>query len=125
MNSCIIGVGSNINARENIRRMLEILGEETRIIKVSTWVQTRPIGISEQPDFTNGAIKIETGLTREQLKTFLISVEDQLGRNRQAPKFGPRTMDLDIVMWNGEIVDEDYFSRDFLQTSIAEINQII
>jgi 7,8-dihydro-6-hydroxymethylpterin-pyrophosphokinase len=46
-----------------------------------------------------------------------------MGRDRTGPKFGPRCIDLDIVVWNGEIVDEDYYTRDFLQKSVAELVQ--
>jgi 2-amino-4-hydroxy-6-hydroxymethyldihydropteridine diphosphokinase len=120
-NIIIISIGSNINAEENISNMLEILGKEVEILKVSTMLKTKPIGVENQPEFTNGAVKIKTGLSREELNRFLKNIEDQLGRDRSAPKFGPRTIDLDIVVWNGEIVDEDYYTRDFLQKSVQEI----
>jgi 2-amino-4-hydroxy-6-hydroxymethyldihydropteridine diphosphokinase len=48
-------------------------------------------------------------------------MEDILGRNRSRPKFGPREIDLDILVWNDEIVDEDYYHRDFLQQLVSEI----
>jgi 2-amino-4-hydroxy-6-hydroxymethyldihydropteridine diphosphokinase len=121
-NTAIIGIGSNINAGANISKMLEVLGKEVEILKVSSLLKTKPIGIENQPEFTNGAVKIKTGLGREELNRFLKNIEDQLGRDRSAPKFGPRTIDLDIVIWNGEIVDEDYFTRDFLQKSVQEIS---
>jgi 2-amino-4-hydroxy-6-hydroxymethyldihydropteridine diphosphokinase len=120
-NIIIISIGSNINAEENISNMLEILGKEVEILKVSNMLKTKPIGVENQPEFTNGAVKIKTGLGREELNRFLKNIEDQLGRDRSAPKFGPRTIDLDIVVWNGEIVDEDYYTRDFLQKSVQEI----
>jgi len=123
LNTCIIGIGSNIDAVANIKEMLEILGSRVKIIKTSSFIQTKPIGITQQPDFTNGAVKIETPLSQEELKNMLISIEDQLGRNRQLPKFGPRTMDLDIVTWNGEIVDDDYYTRSFLRATVDEINR--
>jgi 2-amino-4-hydroxy-6-hydroxymethyldihydropteridine diphosphokinase len=120
-NIVIIGIGSNINAETNISKMLEVLVNEVEILKVSSLLKTKPIGIENQPDFTNGAIKIQTGLNREELNQLLKSVEDGLGRDRSAPKFGPRTIDLDIVVWNGEIVDEDYYTRDFLRKSVQEV----
>jgi 2-amino-4-hydroxy-6-hydroxymethyldihydropteridine diphosphokinase len=120
-NIVIIGIGSNINAETNISKMLELLVKEVEILKVSSLLKTKPIGIENQPDFTNGAIKIQTGLNREELNQLLKSVEDGLGRDRSAPKFGPRTIDLDIVVWNGEIVDEDYYTRDFLRKSVQEV----
>jgi 2-amino-4-hydroxy-6-hydroxymethyldihydropteridine diphosphokinase len=101
--------------------MLELLVKEVEILKVSSLLKTKPIGIENQPDFTNGAVKIQTGLSREELNRLLKSIEDRLGRDRSAPKFGPRTIDLDIVFWNGEIVDEDYYTRDFLRKSVQEV----
>lgn len=121
-NVAIISIGSNIDAEKNIARMLKILGNEVEIQKISTLVKTKPIGIENQPDYTNGAVKIETNRNRKELKRLLKAIEDQLGRDRSAPKFGPRTMDLDIMVWNGEIVDEDYYERDFLQKCVAEVS---
>lgn len=120
--TAIISIGSNIDAKKNIARMLNILGNEVEIQKVSTLVKTKPIGIENQPDFTNGAVKVKTGMNKEELNRLLKVIEDQLGRDRSAPKFGPRTIDLDIVVWNGEIVDEDYHKRDFLQKSVKEVS---
>lgn len=120
-NSVIIGIGSNIDAEKNISKMLKILGAEVEIKKVSALVRTKPIGMENQPDFTNGAVKIETSLGKKELKQLLKKIEDQLGRNRTAPRFGPRTIDLDMVVWNGEIVDDDYYTRDFLRKSVEEV----
>jgi 2-amino-4-hydroxy-6-hydroxymethyldihydropteridine diphosphokinase len=121
MNIAIISIGSNIDAEKNIARMLKILGNEVEVQKVSTLVKTKPIGIENQPDFTNGALKVQTEMNREELIQLFKTIEDELGRDRSAPKFGPRTIDLDIVIWNGEIVDKDYYSRDFLQKSVDEV----
>lgn len=122
MNECIIGIGSNIDAESNIPRMLEILKTKVSIVQTSSFVQTKPIGISEQADFTNGAVKIKTHLDKDSLNRELKKIEDNLGRDRSAPKYGPRTIDLDIVIWNGEIVDEDFYARDFIQQSVQEIS---
>jgi 2-amino-4-hydroxy-6-hydroxymethyldihydropteridine diphosphokinase len=121
MNTAILSIGSNIDAEANISKMLEILGRKVKIIKISSFLKTRPIGIENQPDFTNGAVKIETDLGKKELTCLLKKVKEKLGRDRSAPKFGPRTIDLDIVIWNNEIVDDDYNNRDFLKKSIQEI----
>jgi 2-amino-4-hydroxy-6-hydroxymethyldihydropteridine diphosphokinase len=121
MNTCIIGIGSNINPEENIKEMLGIVGGLVKILKTSSFIKTKPIGIENQPEFLNGAIKIETPLEQAELKELLISIENQLGRDRSAGKWGPRTMDLDIVVWNGEIVDNDYYTREFLRQSVDEV----
>jgi 2-amino-4-hydroxy-6-hydroxymethyldihydropteridine diphosphokinase len=121
MNEVIIGIGSNLDAENNIRRVLEILADKFELVKVSEFVKTKPIGITEQPDFTNGAAKIRTILTQNILENILKQIEDQMGRDRAVPKFGPRCIDLDIVVWNEEIVDDDYYTRDFLKKSVQEI----
>lgn len=121
MNECIIGIGSNINAEENIAEMLRLLGNEVEIVQVSKMVKTAPIGISTQADFTNGAVKIKTVKEMDELNLFLKSIEDRMGRDRTQPRFGPRNIDLDILIWNNRIVDQDYFSRDFLRNSADEL----
>ena len=122
MNTVIIGVGSNIKAKTNIPQMLEILKEKVNVLKVSEFIITKPIGILDQPDFTNGAVKIESDLSQEKLNKLLKGIEDQMGRDRTNPKFGPRCIDLDIVVWNNKIVDDDYYTRDFLQKSVGELS---
>jgi len=121
MNLAIIGIGSNVDAEKNIEQMLEVLGKHVKIVQISAFLKTKPIGITNQPDFTNGAVKVSTKLDRTNLEILLKAIEDQMGRDRSAPKFGPRNIDLDLVVWNGEIVDDDYYTRDFLKKSVEEV----
>lgn len=120
-NVAIVGVGSNINADKNISEMLKILRQRVEVLKISSFAKTKPIGMSDQPDFTNGAVKIRTKLEKNEFNNLLKDIEDLLGRDRTTPKFGPRTMDLDIIIWNGKVVDDDYYSRDFLKKSVQEL----
>jgi len=121
MNDCIIGIGSNIEADRNITEMLRILTAKVEIIQVSQMVQTKPIGIEEQAEYTNGAVRIRTEMNLETLSLYLKMLEDQMGRDRSQEKFGPRNIDLDILIWNNTIVDPDYYTRDFLRNSAAEL----
>lgn len=121
MNTVIIGIGSNINAEANIPKMLEILKSKVEILKVSTMIKTEPIGIKDQNIFTNGAVKIQTQLTQQKLNLLLKEIEDKMGRDRSTPKFGPRCIDLDIIVWNEKIVDDDYYKRDFLRQNVSEV----
>jgi len=121
MNTVIIGIGSNIDAANNIEKGLELLASRVETLAVSSMIQTKPIGITKQADFTNGAVKVRTILNQNQLNLLLKDIEDKMGRDRSAPKFGPRSIDLDIVVWNGKIVDDDYYTRDFLQKGVSEI----
>ena len=118
---CIIGIGSNINAEQNIASTLVFLRQDHEVIAVSTWIKTTPVGIIDQPDFLNGAVKVLTKMEMHEFRNYLKEVEDRLGRDRLAPKFGPRTIDLDIVVWDGEIIDTDYYKRDFLRKVVDEI----
>jgi len=118
---CIIGIGSNIEPEKNIASALFFLRQEQTFISVSSLIKTSPIGIAEQPDFLNGAAKVNTEMELADFKTYLKKLEDRLMRDRTSPKFGPRTIDLDIVLWDGEILDPDYYSRDFLKTAVQEI----
>jgi 2-amino-4-hydroxy-6-hydroxymethyldihydropteridine diphosphokinase len=121
MNDCIIGIGSNIDADRNIPEMLRLLQTKVEIIQLSQMVKTKPIGITEQADYTNGAVRIRTKMSLNDLSFYLKALEDQMGRDRSLAKFGPRNIDLDILIWNNTIVDPDYYTRDFLRNSAAEL----
>lgn len=121
INECIIGIGSNINPEDNIKDSLMILEREVEVIGVSSWAKTTPIGITDQKDFVNSAVKIHTTMTKEKLVHYLKKLEDRLGRDRTLPKFGPRVIDLDIIVWNDEIVDNDYYIRDFVRNAVDEL----
>jgi len=121
MNDCIIGIGSNINPENNIPESLALLEQHAEIIAVSSWVKTAPIGITNQNDFINGAVRIRTALSKDDLFICLKKIEDKLGRDRSLPKFGPRTIDLDIVVWNKIIIDNDYYTRDFMKNAVNEL----
>jgi len=57
----------------------------------------------------------------EELSSYLKQLEDVMGRDRTQRKYGPRNIDLDILIWNNEIVDPDYFTREFLRKSAEEL----
>jgi len=123
MNDCIIGIGSNIDAENNIQKSLAFLEQDVEIIAISSWVKTAPIGITNQNDFINGAVRIRTTLSQDNLINYLKKLENKLGRDRSLPKFGPRTIDLDIVIWNNIIIDKDYYTRNFIKNAVDELWQ--
>ena len=120
---CIIGLGSNINAQQNFEDAIALISSEHEILQLSKWINTAPLGILDQPDFLNGAIKVSTSLSQSEFQLYLKAIEDKLKRDRTAPKFGPRTIDLDIVIWDGVLIDQDYLTRDFLRQVVDEISQ--
>jgi|SRR3990167_5181174 len=121
VNRAVIGLGSNINAEENIRRAKEAIAGEFMLIKSSSFVETEPVGFKEQDRFINGALLIETELNATRLESRLKVLETELGRVKTDNKYGPRSIDLDILVWNGEVVDEEVYEREFLRTSINEL----
>lgn len=120
-NNAIIGLGSNVNPKENIKKAQDLLAEKFKILGKSKFLQTKPIGYLEQADFINGSIKIETSLNFEELKRELKSLEKQLGRTPSPIKYGPRTIDLDIIVYNREITDEDFYERYFVKEAALEL----
>ena len=121
MNTAIVGIGSNIDAERNVIAARRMLGEKLSVLGESKFVRTKPIGSREQQDFLNGSLLIETRLGCKQLKTLLKGVEVSLGRGVGEDRYGPRKMDLDILVWNGEIVDPDVYQREFLRRSVIEL----
>ena len=117
----VIGLGSNIDPEANLEQAVQELKSRFKVSKRSQWTRTKPIGIQDQPDFYNGALLMETELEQQSLKKELKRIEDLLGRDRSLPKYGPRTIDLDILIWNKKVVDEDYYERDFLRKGVEEI----
>ena len=121
MNTVIIGIGSNIDAEKNVSVAKRMLGEKLNVLGESKFIRTKPIGSREQQDFLNGSLLIKTRLGSKQLKTLLKGVEISLGRGDREDRYGPRKMDLDILVWNGEIVDSDVYEREFLRRSVIEL----
>ena len=80
------------------------------------------MGLKDQPDFLNGAVKVLTEEEENVFNFYLKTIEDRLNRDRSAPKYGPRVIDLDIVAWDGEIIDPDYYKRDYLRKVVDEVN---
>ncbi len=117
----IIGLGSNIEPVRNIQRAREILAEEFTVIGESEFIQTKPVGYADQDDFINGAVYVETDLSIGQFVKTLKRIEKDMGRKRSQLKSGPRSIDLDLVVYEGEIIDQDFYERDFLKESVLEL----
>jgi 2-amino-4-hydroxy-6-hydroxymethyldihydropteridine diphosphokinase len=106
MVEAFIALGSNIGNREaNIKAALELLKQQTKIIKTSSLYETKPMYIEKQDFFLNSAAKIETGLPPKELLTFLKKIEKKLGR-KPAERNGPRIIDLDILFYNSQAIHE-------------------
>jgi 2-amino-4-hydroxy-6-hydroxymethyldihydropteridine diphosphokinase len=104
-----VGLGSNLGDREaTIRRAVELLEAAAglEVVAVSSFRETDPVGYEDQPRFLNGAAALRTELAPRALLEQLQDVERQLGRDRSGPRFGPRTIDLDLLLYGDATVDE-------------------
>jgi 2-amino-4-hydroxy-6-hydroxymethyldihydropteridine diphosphokinase len=103
----VIALGSNLgNPTENLDLALALLREATEVKKVSSYYITKPVGYEEQPDFVNAVCIIETELPAMELINMLHGIEKAMGRERTI-KWGPRTLDLDIVQYGSMLSSAD------------------
>jgi 2-amino-4-hydroxy-6-hydroxymethyldihydropteridine diphosphokinase len=101
-----IAFGSNIGNREaNINKAFDLLKQKMNTVKRSNLYETKPMYVEEQGWFLNGAAKVETKLTPDELLLFLKDIEKKLGR-KSVKRNGPRIIDLDIIFYGNQIVDE-------------------
>ena len=128
----LLGLGSNMGDREGkLERALGLLGstEGVNISQRSTWHETAPVGGPlGQGDFLNGACEVMTTCSPEALLARCHEIEAELGRVR-AERDGPRTIDLDLLWYEGEVRDEPSFTlphprweeRAFVLAPLAEL----
>jgi 2-amino-4-hydroxy-6-hydroxymethyldihydropteridine diphosphokinase len=104
-----VGLGANLGPREEtLRRASELLGatDGIDVVALSQLRETDPVGVLDQPRFLNGALVLETTLSPRGLLDVLLSIERTLGRVRDGARWGPRTVDLDLLVYGNEQVDE-------------------
>jgi 2-amino-4-hydroxy-6-hydroxymethyldihydropteridine diphosphokinase len=118
-----VGVGSNIEPEHNIRAALRLLEQHVRVAGVSTFYRTEPLGRPSDPDFINGVVAIETGLGAHELRsTVLRRIERELGRQRVPDANAPRTIDLDLLVYDGEPLDPNVELRAFVAWPLVELD---
>lgn len=126
-----LSLGSNMGNREdNINKAIQLINneEDCRVIRVSKLINTKPLGPVEQDDFLNGALYMQTILSPKELLLLIGSIEKQLKRERVI-HWGPRTIDLDILLYGDEIVQTsdltiphiEMANREFVLEPMVEI----
>jgi 2-amino-4-hydroxy-6-hydroxymethyldihydropteridine diphosphokinase len=109
VSTAYVGLGSNLGDREAyLRAALAALAAEPAIEvdAVSTVRETEPVGLLDQPRFLNAVARVSTTLGPRALLDRLLAAELSLGRERAGPRFGPRTIDLDLLLYDNETVAE-------------------
>lgn len=117
----VISVGSNIEPRKHIDSARAILASETRLRAEATVIETAPVGYPDQANFLNGAFLIETPLQLKEFNAYLKEVERRLGRVKGPIRSGPRTIDLDIIMWDGNVLRPDDIRHAYVYIPVREL----
>jgi len=103
-----VGLGANLGDRERtLRAAVDALAAEVgvEVVAVSALRETEPVGVGEQPLFLNGAAELETTLAARELLDRLLAVEQRFGRVRTTGEHGPRTLDLDLLLYGDRVID--------------------
>ncbi len=129
--AAFVGLGANLGEPEaQVRRAIAALGRlpRTRLVAASSLYRSAPVGVGEQPDFTNAVAKLETTLTARELLDELLAMEARFGRERPSPG-APRTLDLDLLLYGDQAIAEPGLTvphprmheRAFVLAPLAEI----
>mgnify|MGYP006377843253 FL=1 len=103
-----IGLGSNLaQPAEQLQAALSALADlpDSQLIAVSSLYASKPLGPADQPDYVNAVAALDTALEPLQLLDRLQQIELQQGRQREAERWGPRTLDLDILLFGDQLID--------------------
>ena len=110
MTLAYIAIGSNLaSPLEQVNAAVQALGEipQSKIVAVSSFYRTPPLGPQDQPDYLNAAVALETALNAKTLLDNTQRIELQQGRVRKAERWGPRTLDLDIMLFGHETINTE------------------
>jgi 2-amino-4-hydroxy-6-hydroxymethyldihydropteridine diphosphokinase len=133
MTRAYVALGSNLGDREGtIRAAVDALAAEPgiEVVAVSTLVDTAPVGVVDQPRFLNGVAALDVELGARGLLDVLLAVEQRFGRRREGVQpQGPRTLDLDLLLYGDEEIDEPglrvphprLHEREFVLGPLAEV----
>ena len=104
MGRAFLSLGSNVDPEANLRSAIAALRARFGAIRLSPVYRTQAVGF-EGAEFLNAAVVLEADLEPQALDAWLHALEDAHGRDRNAPRFGDRTLDLDLVLYDDRIVD--------------------
>lgn len=105
-----IGLGANLNDPvQQLRSALSAISRipNSQLIRYSSFYSSQPLGPSEQPEYVNAVAALNTSLAPEELLKTLQKIELEQGRTRKAERWGPRTLDLDIILFGQRIINSE------------------
>ena len=107
-NDAYIAIGSNQGDREfYLLRAVAEIGKipDTKVTGLSPFYETTPVGVTDQPNFYNAVLRLSTRLSPHDLLKALQNIEDNVFKRKRTVKWGPRSMDLDILLYGNQIVN--------------------
>jgi 2-amino-4-hydroxy-6-hydroxymethyldihydropteridine diphosphokinase len=117
-----LSLGSNIQPETNLVKAMELLQNYGRLEKISNAWESESVG-AEGPNYLNACVLLITQLEQTELKErALLPIETSLGRRRSGDNFAPRTIDIDIVVFDGKSCDDKYWEQAFVVVPLAEIH---
>ena len=103
----VSSLGANVgDPKANLDLAVALLREATEVISVSSYLQTKPVGGPEQPDYLNAVAIVESDLPAKDLLALLNGIETAMGRTREI-HWGPRVIDLDLIQYGGLLVQDE------------------
>lgn len=117
----VVGVASNVDPETHTAQAIEALRKRYDITAIAPFERTAPIDRPDQDDYLNGAVRLRTTESPEDLRRSLRNMEAMLGRVRTQDRYAARTIDLDILVLDGVIVDPDVAERPFLVRAIRAV----
>ncbi|MCR3756036.1 MAG: 2-amino-4-hydroxy-6- hydroxymethyldihydropteridine diphosphokinase [Sodalis sp. Psp] len=128
-----LALGSNLSEPlQQAGAALDALAKllHTQLVACSSYYRSRPLGPQDQPDFLNAVVALDTALTPEELLDHIQSIESLQGRTRKTHRWGPRVLDLDILLFGNRTVTTsqlvvphyDMYNREFMLYPLAELD---
>lgn len=128
-----IGLGANLAqpVQQLERAVLALQSiKDTKLVQVSGFYGSKPMGPQDQPDYVNAVAALQTRLAADDLLTELQQIELEQGRQRKDERWGPRTLDLDILLFGDEVIQTKRLTvphygmkvREFVLYPLAELN---
>ncbi len=122
MHQVYLSLGSNIQPEVNLPKAVELLQKYGEVRKISSAWESEAVG-SDGPNFLNACVLFTTPLSQTEVKEKVIhSIETTLRRKRSADKYAPRTIDIDIVLFDEQLCDEKFWKQAFVVIPLAEIH---
>ena len=121
MHQAYLSLGSNIQPEINLPKAIHLLRETGKILAVSSAWESEAVG-SDGPNFLNACVSLSTALSYSELKDQVIHpIEAKLGRIRTEDKYAPRTIDIDIILFDNQLCNEKFWNQAFVMIPLAEI----